>query len=66
MSRAGVPSDHAERVLGHAINGIGGVYDVHSYSEEKAKALVKLANLIERIVNGEPGENVVSFPGAAS
>src|SRR5262249_45565892 len=29
MSRAGVPSDHAERCLGHVINGVRGVYDRH-------------------------------------
>jgi integrase len=27
MSRAGVPSDHAERSLGHAITGVRGTYD---------------------------------------
>ena len=25
MSRAGVPSEHAERVMGHAIAGVGGL-----------------------------------------
>src|SRR5262249_29215479 len=29
MSRAGVPSDHAERCLGHVIGGVRGVYDRH-------------------------------------
>ena len=33
-------------------------YDVHSYDSEKAAALAKLANLIERIVN-PPAGNVV-------
>lgn len=45
MSRAGVLSEHAERVLGHAIRGVEGVYDRHSYREEKAEALRKLADL---------------------
>jgi integrase len=27
MSRAGVPTDHAERCLGHVIGGVRGVYD---------------------------------------
>ena len=35
MSRAGVPSEHAERVLGHVIKGVEGIYDRHGYSEEK-------------------------------
>jgi integrase len=51
MSRAGVLSEHAERVMGHAIGGIEGIYDRHAYADEKAAALVKLANLIDSIVN---------------
>ena len=30
MSRAGVPSDHAERCLGHVIGGVRGTYDRHA------------------------------------
>jgi integrase len=52
MSRAGVSSDHAERVLGHAIGGVEGTYDRHAYTNEKAEALAKLAALIESIVRG--------------
>lgn len=51
MSRAGVLSEHAERVMGHAIAGIEGVYDRHSYLEEKRVALAKLATLIDTIIN---------------
>jgi integrase len=54
MSRAGVSSDHAERVLGHAIGGVEGIYDRHAYFDEKAVALAKLASLIDAIV----GNNV--------
>jgi integrase len=50
MSRAGVLSDHAERVLGHAIGGVEGIYNRHGYDAEKAEALEKLAGLIEQIV----------------
>jgi len=58
MSRAGVKPDIAERVLGHAIPGIAGTYDRHSYGAEKADALARLAGLIGQIV--EPaGGNVV-------
>jgi integrase len=52
MSRAGVPSDHAERCLGHVIGGVRGVYDRHEYHREKAQAFEALASLIERIVSG--------------
>lgn len=61
MARAGVPTEHAERVLGHARGVIEETYNVHSYGPEKAAALAKLAALIETIVRGEPG-NVVPMP----
>jgi hypothetical protein len=50
MSRAGVRPDLAERVLGHAILGVEGVYDRHQYREEKAYALKALAGLISTIL----------------
>jgi integrase len=52
MARAGVPSDHAERVIGHVIGGVEGIYDRHSYRDEKRIALAKLATLIAAIVSG--------------
>ena len=52
MSRAGVRPDISERVLGHAIAGVEGVYDRHHYDQEKADALAKLARLVESIVTG--------------
>jgi integrase len=57
MSRAGVDADIAERCLGHVIGGVRGVYDRHSFFEEKRIAFEKLAALIEGIVN--PKDNVV-------
>ena len=51
MSRAGVRPDICERVLGHAIPGVWGVYGRYSYEDEKAEALAKLSDLIERIVS---------------
>jgi integrase len=54
MSRAGVPTDHAERVLGHAIGGVRATYDRHDFANEKRDALAKLAGLIDRIVSGKP------------
>ena len=61
MSRAGVSSEHAERVMGHAIPGVEGIYDRHHYRDEKADALVRLAALIEAIVH--PRANVVPMRG---
>jgi integrase len=51
MARAGVAPHVSERALGHAIGGIEGVYDKHTYDSEKASALVALAALVERITN---------------
>jgi hypothetical protein len=59
MSRAGVPSDHAERCLGHVLPGIRGTYDRHEYLNEKHHAFEALSALIERIVN--PVVNVVAL-----
>jgi integrase len=59
MAKAGVLSEHAERVLGHARGVIEETYDLHHYRDEMGNALVKLAALIETIVRGEPGANVV-------
>ena len=52
----------AERVLGHAIIGVEGIYDRHTYADEMADALERLAGLIERIVN-PPADNVVQLRG---
>jgi hypothetical protein len=51
MSRAGVSSEHVERVLGHALIGVEQTYDRHAYSTEKAAALDRLAMLIDGIVH---------------
>jgi integrase len=58
MSRAGVSSDVAECVLGHAP-----VYDRHRYLAEKGAALEKLAVLLERIIAPAVG-NVVPLAAA--
>jgi integrase len=50
MSRAGVRPDIAERVIGHAIPGVAGVYDRHAYLAEKKEALEKLAAEVRAIV----------------
>jgi integrase len=51
MSRAGVPSDHAELCLGHVLTGVRGTYDRHAYQAEKAAAFEKLADLVAEIVH---------------
>ena len=49
MMRAGVRPDISERVLGHVISGVEGVYDRHSYLEEKREALERLSAIIDNI-----------------
>jgi hypothetical protein len=57
MSRAGVPTDHAERCLGHVIGGVRGIYDHYAYYDEKKVAFAALADQIDRIIN--PQDNVI-------
>jgi len=59
MSRAGVRPDIAERVLGHAIDGVEGIYDRFEYADQKADALRRLADLIDSIVT--PRDNVMTM-----
>jgi integrase len=59
MSRAGVPSDHAERALGHVIGGIRSTYDRHEFYAEKKHAFAALADQIDRILH--PQDNVIPF-----
>ncbi len=58
LSRAKVDPDIAERVLGHAMPGIRGVYDRHPFLTEKRDALERLAALVRSIVK-PPKPNVV-------
>jgi integrase len=60
MARAGVQPHISERVLGHSIKGVEGVYDQHDYSGEKADALHRLAALVATITNPPEG-NVVAL-----
>jgi integrase len=55
--RARVSRDIAERVLGHVVTGVEGIYDRYDYRDEMADALQRLAQLIDIIVN-PPKDNV--------
>ena len=50
-----------ERVLGHAIRGVEGVYDRHKYREEKAHALKALAGLISTILSRRTIRRFIGF-----
>jgi hypothetical protein len=55
MSRARVDRHVSDRVLGHAIGGVEGTYDRHSYMDEWAHALRQLADLIDTILHAPEG-----------
>lgn len=65
MSRAGVRPDISERVLGHTIAGVEGIYDRHEYFDEKADALARLAALIDEIVKPSPDKKVLRWRRSA-
>jgi hypothetical protein len=51
-----------ERVLGHVIGGVDGVYDRRDYDAERETALLSLAAFIETIIRPPAkGGNVVSI-----
>jgi integrase len=50
MAKCKVSRDISERVLGHAIPGVEGVYDQYDYFDEKADALERLSAMISGIV----------------
>lgn len=62
LSKLGISSDVAERILGHAIPGIRGVYDRHDYLDEKRAALDRWAQHLAGIVSPRPG-NIVPMKG---
>jgi integrase len=59
-----VDPDMAERVLGHVIGGVRGVYDRHAYLDEKRDALERWAARLAGIV-GPPPKNVVKLRAAS-
>ena len=58
MSRVGVSADVAERCLGHSVSGVRDTYDRHQYLAEKADALQRLADLVEKII--VPGPKLIA------
>ncbi len=63
MRRAKVDRDTSERVLGHVIEGVEGVYDRHDYVQEKAEALIRLEGMLRAILWPAEG-NVIQMPGS--
>jgi integrase len=65
MSRGGVPVDHAERALGHALPTIRHTYDKHTFQPEMKLCYDKLAALIQQIAN-PPSDNVTPMTKRAA
>jgi integrase len=55
-----IDPDTAERVLGHVIGGVRGVYDRHAYLDEKRDALERWAAHLAGIINPPP-KNVINL-----
>jgi integrase len=62
LSSLRIDPDIAERVLGHVIGGVRGVYDRHAYLDEKREALERWAAHLAGIVGPSP-KNVVPLSG---
>ena len=60
MARLGVPEIVSERVLNHLPQGLGKIYNVHEYLDEKADALARWAQEVANIVEPPP-DNVVKL-----
>jgi len=63
MARLGVPEIVSERVLNHLPQGLGKIYNVHEYLDEKAEALARWAQEVANIVEPPP-DNVVALATA--
>jgi integrase len=63
MARAGVPDTVAERMLGHVVGGVKGVYDRHKYVAEMKHAFEALAALIQNIVSPQQDAKVIQLHG---
>ncbi len=55
-----IAPDIAERVVGHVIGGVRGVYDRHAYADEKREALERWAAHLAGIVHPQPA-NIVKL-----
>ena len=49
LTALGVTEEVAEEALGHVKKGVGGVYNHYRYPNERAAALIKLANHLEKL-----------------
>jgi integrase len=68
MARLGIQLPVIEKVLNHisgSFRGVTGVYQRHSFAEEKRKALEVWASFVQSVVSGRPLANVVTLRGVS-
>jgi integrase len=51
MRALGIPRDITEMCLNHKLAGVEGIYDIHTYFEERKEALAKWAEYLVRVEN---------------
>jgi len=69
MARLGINLPVIEKVLNHtsgSFGGIVGVYQRHTFADEKRAALNAWANFVEALVSEKPADNVVNLPARAA
>jgi len=69
MARLGIQLPVIEKVLNHSsgsFRGIVGVYQRHSFAEEKRTALAAWASHVESVVSGKPRVNVIPLHKAGA
>ena len=53
MAEAGIPDFDIRRIQGHALPGMGRVYNVYHYDKEKQRALEKWDRCLREIISGK-------------
>ena len=62
LAEVGVSDMVAERLLGHKLQGVMGIYNRHSYDEEKRQALARWEKRLQEILGlTDPQQNVILF-----
>jgi integrase len=51
LSSLGCPSDVGEAILGHALPGVEGIYNLHRFDAERLTWLTNLSELLEQLAN---------------
>jgi integrase len=64
MARLGINLPVIEKILNHSsgsFKGVAGVYQRHSFADEKRRAMEAWSNFVQALVAGQPQSNVVQL-----